>query len=237
MGALGRLASDAVVREALVLGGAVGVFGISFGVLAVAGGLTPLMACALSVLVFAGGSQFAAVGVIAAGGGPAAAVASGLLLNARYVAFGLALGPRLRGGRLRRGVIAHLLIDESSAVALARDEPVEADRAFRWTGAAVFVLWNAGTALGAVAGSALGDPRALGLDAAFPAGFLALLAPLLRDRRAKATAAAATVIAVALIPIAPPGIPVLASVAGVLVGLALSGSPAALDAPSTDVPA
>jgi 4-azaleucine resistance transporter AzlC len=219
--------AEGVVREALVVGAAVGLFGVSFGVLAVASGLSPAIACGLSLLVFAGGSQFAAVGVLASGGSPAAAVASGLLLNARYVAFGLAVAPRLRGRLLRRAAASHLLIDESSALALARDDDAAADRAFWWTGAAVFVLWNAGTAAGALAGAALGDPKALGLDAAFPAGFLALLAPLLRTHRARVTAAVGAMVAVALVPFAPPGVPVLASVGGVLAGLVVRAEPPA----------
>lgn len=204
-----------------MLGVAVGVFGVSFGVLAVAAGLSPAMACAMSLSVFAGGAQFAAVGVVASGGSPAAGVAGGLLLNARYVAFGLAVGPRLSGGRARRALAAQLLIDESTALALREDDDAAAERAFWSTGIAVFVLWNVGTAVGALAGGALGDPRVLGLDAAFPAGFLALLAPLLGDARSRAAAAGGVVVAVALLPVAPPGVPVLAAALGVLAGLAL----------------
>lgn len=210
---------SSTLRDTLVLASAVGVFGVSFGALAVAAGLSPAMACAMSALVFAGGSQFAAVGVVAAGGSPAAAVASGLLLNARYVAFGLAVAPRLSSGRGGRALAAHLVIDESSAVALREPDDHGARRAFWATGLAVFVLWNAGTALGALAGEAIGDPAALGLDAAFPAGFLALLAPLLRDASSRAAALGGVAIAVALLPVAPPGVPVLAAAGGVVAGL------------------
>lgn len=208
-----------LVRQALVLAAAVGVFAVSFGVLAEATGLPWQMACAMSLLVFGGGSQFAAVGVIAAGGSPVAAVAAGLLLNCRYLPFGLALAPALRGGLARRILAAQLVIDESSALALAQDDPRVRERLFWFAGAAVFVLWNAGTAIGAFAGQALGDPRALGLDAAFPAGFLVLLGPLVRRSAAKRAAAAGALIAVALVPVAPPGVPIFVASLAALAGL------------------
>lgn len=211
----------AVVRRALGLGLAVGVFGVSFGVLAVTAGLSVPVACALSVLVFAGGSQFAAVGVIAAGGSPVAAVAAGLLLNARYAAFGVAVAPVLGGSRLRRALAAQLVIDESSAMALGETDPAMARRAFWVTGVAVFVLWNAGTVVGALAGGGIADPAVYGLDAAFPAGFLALLGPLLRGRRARAAAAGGVLLALALTAVTPPGVPILASALGALAGLAV----------------
>ena len=211
--------TNALVRQAVVIAVAIGVFGVSFGVLAGATGLPWQMACALSLLVFGGGSQFAAIGVIAAGGTPAAAVGAGLLLNTRYVPFGLAMAPALRGGLLTRMLAAHLVIDESSAMGLGQDDPRLRERAFWITGALVFVFWNAGTAVGALAGQALGDPKALGLDAAFPAGFLALLGPLLRTPQAKRAAVAGAALAVMLIPFSPPGVPVFVAAAGALAGL------------------
>jgi 4-azaleucine resistance transporter AzlC len=214
---------DPQLRKAVVLGAAVGIYGVSFGVLAVAAGLSPLTALAMSVLVYSGGAQFAAVGVIAAGGAPLAAIASGLMLNSRYVAFGLAVASRLRGRLPKRLLAAHLVIDESSALALAESDPRAARRAFWLTGFSVFVFWNAGTLFGALAGSLLGDPAALGLDAAFPAGFLALLAPLLDSRAARASAVAGALVAVALLPLAPPGVPILAAALGVLAGIPLAG--------------
>jgi len=209
-----------LLRQALVLGVAVGAFGVSFGVLAVAAGLSWAMACAMSLLVFAGGSQFAAVAVVAGGGLPAAAVAAGLLLNARYVPFGMAVAPALRGGLMRRLVAAQLVIDESSALALAQRDDRDRERAFWLAGSAVFVCWNLGTLVGALAGSAIGDPAAWGLDAAFPAGFLALLAPLLTTPAARRAAAAGALLAVALTPLAPPGVPILVAAAGALAGRA-----------------
>ena len=177
------------------------------------------MACAMSLLVFGGGAQFAALGVVAAGGTPVAAVAAGLLLNTRYLPFGLAVAPDLRGGLLKRMLAAHLVIDESSALALGQADPRRREQMFWITGVAVFVLWNAGTAIGALAGQSLGDPKAFGLDAAFPAGFLGMLAPLLRSGAHKRSALAGAIIAVVLVPIAPPGVPVFVAAAGVLAGL------------------
>lgn len=210
--------SDPLLRKAVVLGIAVGLYGISFGVLAVTAGLSVWQAVGLSTLVFAGSSQFAAIGVIAAGGGPLAAVASGLLLNTRMAAFGLALAPVLTGRLPRRLLASHLLIDESAAMALAQSNPQAKRRAFWFTGVSVFVFWNAATIFGALAGSLLGDPRSLGLDAAFPAGFLALLGPMLHNRAARLSALAGAVVALALLPFTPPGVPILAASAGVLAG-------------------
>ncbi len=200
---------------------AIGVFGLSFGVLAVTAGLSPLVACAMSLLVLAGGSQFAAVGVVAAGGSPVAAVVSGALLNTRFVPFGLALAPLLEGGLLRRAVASHILVDESAALAIAegRHGRASPDRVFWLTGITVLVTWNVGTALGAFAGGLIGDPEALGLDVAFPAGFLALLAPLLDTRRARVSALAGVAIAIVLVPTAPPGVPVLAATLGAALAL------------------
>lgn len=213
------LLRDPQLRKAAVLGLAVGIYGVSFGVLAIASGLTLWQAVGLSSLVFAGGSQFAAVGVIAAGGAPLAAVTGGLLLNTRMAAFGLALAPVLGGSLPRRALAAHLLIDESSAMALAERDPAAARRAFWLTGMSVFVFWNLATVFGALAGSLIGDPEALGLDAAFPAGFLALLGPLLDSRAARLSAVCGAVIALALLPFTPAGVPIIAAAAGVLGGL------------------
>lgn len=209
---------DKVTRDALAIGIAVGIFAIPFGVLAVATGATVPMASAMSALVFAGGSQFAAIGVIAAGGSPIAAVASGLMLNGRYTAFGMALAPLLPGSLGYRAAASQFIIDESSAFALARrDRPEEAPRAFWWTGVSVFVLWNLGTIIGAVAGETIGDPKTFGLDAAFPAGFLALLMPTLKTRNERAAAVLGAVLALIAIPLLPAGAPVLVSALGAVI--------------------
>jgi 4-azaleucine resistance transporter AzlC len=204
-------------RDALVLSAAVGVFGVSFGVLAAASGLGIAKTCAMSLLVFTGGSQFAAVGVVQSGGSSSAAVGSALLLAARNTAYGVTLSPLLRGLPFRRRLLgAQIVIDESTAMATAQPDPRHAADAFWVTGVAIFVLWNLGTLLGAVAGSSIGDPSTFGLDAAFPAGFIALVAPHLRRRAGQVAAVLGALRAVALTPLTPPGVP---SVAAALAGL------------------
>src|SRR6187200_836848 len=168
-----------IVRDAAGIGLAVGIYGVSFGVLAVAAGASAAQAMALSLLVFTGASQFAFVGVVAGGGGAAAAVAPALMLAARNGIYGLSLAPVLTGSRLARLLQSQLVIDESTAMARAQDSPARARAAFLLTGLAVLTCWNAGTLAGALAGGGLGDPRDLGMDAMFPAAFLALLSPQL----------------------------------------------------------
>jgi 4-azaleucine resistance transporter AzlC len=205
--------------DALGIGLATGVYGVSFGVLAVGAGLTAAQACAMSLLIFTGGSQFAAVGVIAAGGSPAAAVVNAMLLAVRNAAYGLSLATLLRGSIARRALASQLVIDETTAMARAQDDPNAARGAFWLTGLSVFVCWNLGTLAGALAGGGLGDPARYGLDAMFPAAFLALLAPQLRQRDAVAAALAGGAIALVLLPVAPAGVPVLAATLGLLVAL------------------
>ena len=215
---------DRVLREALVISVACAVIGVSYGVLATSVGLSPLMTAATSLLIFSGGSQFAAVGVIAAGGSPIAAVLSGLLLAGRFLGFGTAVIPWMPDGLGRRAVASHLVIDESVAMALgwaATDGPHAARRAFWSTGAGICGFWQIGTWIGVLAGQNLGDPGALGLDAAFPALFLALLAPLVRSRREVVAAVAGALIAILLVPVAPAGVPIIASAGGVLVALSV----------------
>lgn len=202
------------VRDALAIGFGVGVYAVTFGVLASAAGATVLQAAALSLLTFTGASQIALVGVLAAGGTPAAALGSSLLLAARNGAYGLALSRRLGGSRRRRLLAAHLVIDESTAMALGQDDPDHVDGAFWATGLSIFVLWNTGTIVGALSGQAIGDPEALGLDVAFPAAFLALLAPQFRHAAGRVAAAGGGVVALAAMPFTPPGLPVLLAVLG-----------------------
>ncbi|MCU0267639.1 MAG: AzlC family ABC transporter permease [Acidimicrobiales bacterium] len=219
----------AEVRDALAIGLAVGVFGVAFGVLAVANGLSALQACAMSALVFTGASQFAAVGVIGAGGSVPAALGSALLLAARNGVYGLSVARFLPPGRFRRLGSAQLVIDESTALAVAQPDEPTARRAFFAGGLSVFVCWNLGTAVGALGGGLLGDPATLGLDAAFPAGFVALLLPLLRDPGRRAAAIAGAVIAAVCLPFTSPGVPILMAALGVLPVLALErrGRPSA----------
>ncbi len=204
-----------ILRNGVAIGIAVGAIGASFGVLARAAGAEPLMACAMSVLIFAGGSQFLAVAVVASGGGVLPAVLGGLLLNARHIPFGLSLVPMLRGRLLARAISSQLVIDESTAFALAQPTPELGRRAFYTVGITVFCFWQAGTAVGAFAGGALGDPKAAGIDAAFPAGLLALLVPQLRSRISRVAALSGALLALAATPIAPAGAPILLAGLGV----------------------
>lgn len=196
-------------------------YGISFGALAVASGLDVWQTCVLSLLMFTGGSQFAFIGVIGAGGLAAApaAIASAALLGARNIAYGMRMSPVIGRGPTRRAVAAHFTIDESTAVSLAQTRPRARTLGFWVTGIAIYVGWNATTLAGALLGDVLGDPKTYGLDAAAAAAFLALLWPRLRSRQAIAVGAAAAVVAASLTPWLMPGLPVLvAALAAVVVG-------------------
>lgn len=203
----------AVVRDGVGVGLATGAYGVSFGALGVTSGLDVAQTCALSLLVFTGASQFALVGVVASGGAPLTGAVSALLLGTRNTLYGLRLRPLLGLRGVRRLVGAHLVIDESTAMSVARDDPALARVGFWATGLAVFCCWNLATLAGAVGGSALGDPRDYGLDAAVGGAFLALLWPRLGPRRAQVTAALGVALALAAVPLTTPGVPVL--VAGV----------------------
>ena len=184
------------------------VFGASFGVLAVAAGVPGWAAVLMSVLVFAGSAQFAATGVITAGGGVLTAILAGGLLNLRYLATGIAVARSLPGGRLTRALLAQLVVDENYALAVAAGEPGHPDRrTLLLTGATLYLAWVLGTLLGALLGPVLGDPKRLGLDAAFPALFVALLWPMLSGRHAVRCALAGAAVALLLAPFTPPGIP------------------------------
>ena len=209
-------APSPLLRNALAIGVATGAYGISFGVLSQGAGLSLLQTVAMSLLVFTGATQFSVVATIGAGGGLATALGNGLLLAARNTAYGFAMAPLLRGSLLRRLLGSQIVIDESVAMARAQTGEEDARRGLLITGAAVYVFWNAGTVLGALAGDAIGDPAAFGLDAMFPAAFLALLAPQLRQPGAPRAAIAGALIAAVLVPFTPPGVPVLAAALGVL---------------------
>jgi 4-azaleucine resistance transporter AzlC len=210
-----------ILRDAAGVGVAVGVYGVSFGVLAVAAGASVAQAMALSLLVFTGASQFAFVGVIASGGGAAAAVAPALMLGTRNAIYGLSLAPILSGSRIARLLQSHLVIDETTAMARAQNSPEHARSAFLFTGLAVLACWNAGTLTGALAGGGVGDPRDLGMDAMFPAAFLALLSPQLRRPGAPRAAASGALMAAALVTVTPPGLPIVAAL-GALIPAALA---------------
>jgi len=200
-----------IVRDGIAVGVATGAYGISFGAISVAAGLSVLQTCALSLLVFTGASQFALVGVIAAGGAPMSGAVTGLLLGTRNTLYGLRLAPLLGWRGWRRVAAAQLVIDESTAMSVTRETREAARVGFLSTGLAVFTLWNLATLGGAVAGEALGDPRTYGLDAAVGAAFLALLWPRLRDRRNQVTAVLAVALALSLVPVTAAGVPVLAA--------------------------
>jgi 4-azaleucine resistance transporter AzlC len=225
-----------LVRDVAAIAAAAAVIGASFGAIAVAAGLSVWLASLMSMLVFAGGAQFMAVGVVAGGGSPVAAVLAGLLLNARHLPFGLAIADVLGRSWPMRLLGSHLMVDESVAFALAQREPARRRAAYWLCGGTLFVAWNVGVVVGGVAGRALGNPDAMGLDAAFPAAMLALLLPSLRgpgkesrsqesaDLRRKASvtrkvALAGAVIALATTSVLPAGLPVLLALLAVGVAL------------------
>jgi predicted branched-subunit amino acid permease len=203
----------AVRRQALSVAGATSLYGVSFGALGVADGLTLWQTCLASLLLFSGGSQFALVGVLGGGGGAASAVAASSLLSIRNAFYGLQLSRTLRPRGLRRIPTAQLTIDESTAVAIAQPRPELARLGFWVTGIGIYLGWNLSTLVGALAGNALGDPRTYGLDAAASGAFLALLWPRLKDRQTIAVALAAALVAAGLVPGIPVGLPVVAAAA------------------------
>ncbi|MCW2826796.1 MAG: AzlC family protein [Marmoricola sp.] len=211
-----------IVRDGIAVGVATGAYGVSFGAISVASGLDVWQTCALSLLVFTGASQFALVGVVAAGGSPFFGAVSGLLLGTRNTLYGLKVAPMLGWTGARRAAAAHLLIDESTAMTLTRSTREHARAGFLSAGVAVFTLWNLATLVGAIAGDSLGDPRAYGLDAAVGGAFLGLLWPRLDTMRTRLAAVAGAALALALVPLTPAGVPVLA--AGVVaLGMGLMG--------------
>ncbi len=208
-------------RDALGVVLATSAYGVSFGALSVASGLDVWQTCVLSLLMFTGGSQFAFVGVIGAGGIAAApaAIASSALLGVRNVAYGLRMAPIVATRHRWRALAAHFTIDESTAVSLALRGRAARTVGFWATGVGIWIGWNLTTLAGALLGDVLGDPRRYGLDAAAAAAFLALLWPRLRRRQPIAVGVAAAVVATALTPVLMPGVPVLVAAAvAVVVG-------------------
>jgi predicted branched-subunit amino acid permease len=201
-----------------------GVVGVSFGAIAVSGGQPAWVPLAMSTGVFAGGAQFAALSVVLGGGGLAAAVLAGLVLNARLLPFGFAVADVLDLRWPARLAGSHLLVDESVAFALAQRDPARRRAAFLTCGALLFVAWNLGTAAGVLAGRAVGSPGALGLDAASPMVLLALVLPALREPRTRRAALLGAAIALAAAPFLPGGLPVLLALLG-LVGPVAHGRP------------
>jgi predicted branched-subunit amino acid permease len=208
-----------VVRDSWGVGIATGAYGISFGALGAAGGFSLPETCALSLLMFTGGSQFALVSSVSNGGSGLAGAATAILLGSRNALYGLSLSSLLRVRGAKKLATAQLVIDESTAMAVGQETEPEARLGFYTTGIAVFVLWNLATLIGALGARALGDPATYGLDAAASAAFVALLAPRVRTRAAWVVAVGAFAVALALTPFVPVGVPVLcAALVAVAVG-------------------
>jgi 4-azaleucine resistance transporter AzlC len=223
-----------IVRDSLAVGVATGAYGIGFGAVSVASGLSVAQTCVLSLVMFTGASQFALAGVVAAGGAPLSGAATALLLGTRNTLYGLRMGPLLRWRGWRRAAAAHVLIDESTAMSVNRGTTEATRLGFLATGVSVFVLWNLATAIGALAGEAVGDPRTYGLDAAVGAAFLALLWPRLKDRRNILVAGLAAAVALSMVPLAAPGVPVLAAGGVALLVGALAGRQDPTEIPGPD---
>ena len=214
-----------VINASLTLGGAVGITALSFGLAAVSAGASVWQACALSFFTFTGASQFSAMSVVGAGGSMGAAFGGAALLAVRNFVYGVALAGRVANDEqghklplLQRLVAAQFVIDETTAMTTAESTPRLARTAFWVTALSLFVTWNLGTLIGALAGSFL-DTQALGFDAAFPAAFAAMLPPQLRTRRGKLAAITGAGVVVALTPFVPVGIPILVAVVGVMFGV------------------
>lgn len=212
-----------MVRDALGVGVAVGLSGFAFGVTSAGGGLTLGQTCVLSLLVFTGASQFALVGALAAGGSPFTAAAGAFFLGVRNAFYGLRLSQVLALPRLLRPFAAQWVIDETTAVALAQPTRRGARIGFTVTGLSLYLLWNLTTLLGALGAKAIGDTDAWGLDAAGPAVFLALLAPMLRSATERAVAGLAVVLGLGLLPVLPAGVPVLVAALAAPAVLLLKG--------------
>ena len=200
------------------LGAVVGVFGIVFGVGAVSAGGSVMQACAMSLLVFTGASQFTAVSVIDGGGTTGSALSGAMLLAARNGVYGLTMSRHLSGGVGRRLIAAQITIDESTAMATAQDSPSHRRMAFWITGGSVYLFWNLGTLVGALAGAAI-DPTTFGLDAAFPAGFVAMVAPQFRTPAGRRAGLLGGAICLVTIPFVPVGLSILCAGLAVLVGV------------------
>ncbi|MGD9959733.1 AzlC family ABC transporter permease [Nocardioides sp.] len=220
MGAVSSARRRQIIRDAAAVSVATGAYGISFGAIAVTSGLDVWQACAASLLIFTGASQYALVGVLGSGGAPLSGALTGLLLGTRNTLYGLRLAPLLGLRGVRRLAGAHILIDESTAMSVNRESPEAARIGFVSTGVGIFVLWNLATLLGALAGDQLGDPRSYGLDAAVGAAFLALLWPRLTDWHNRLVALLAAALALSLVSLTPAGVPVLAaSVVAIAMGI------------------
>ncbi|WP_241833028.1 AzlC family ABC transporter permease [Streptomyces caatingaensis] len=204
------------MRDIAAVALAMGIVGASFGALAVTAGEPLWVPVAMSLAVFAGGAQFATFDIAVGGGGTAAAVAAGLVLNARLLAYGLTVADVLDVRWPARLLGSHVLTDQSVAFARAERDPRRRRAAYLACGVLLFATWNAGTLVGALVGRTVGDARALGLDAAEPMVLLALVLPALRQRGVRRAASAGTAVALATVPFLPAGLPVLLALSGPL---------------------
>lgn len=223
MRSFGRTIDRGVLRAIILVCAADAIAGASFGALTTSGGLPPWVPVAMSVFIFAGGAQFAAAGVVLAGGSPAAAVLAGLVLNARILPYGFAVADAVGSSWWTRLLGAHLIVDETVAFTAQHDQPQRRRAAFLTSGLALFLCWNVAVALGALAGAGMPDPGRFGLDAAYPTVLLALVIPSLSSRPTRHAALIGAVIAVAVTPFVPAGLPVLLA----LIGLAAARQPPA----------
>lgn len=204
-----------IIRNALSIGIAVATYGISFGALGTTTGLSVAQTCALSILMFTGGSQFAVVSTLASGGTGFSAAMAAILLGTRNTAYSMRMTPIHKAKGLKKLLASHLTIDESTAMGLAQDEKSfngNASRLAFWsTGLSVFVLWNSATFIGAIAATSIGDPKALGLDAAIGAGLFALVYPQIKNQGQLVVALGGALVAIGLASYVTPGIPIIAA--------------------------
>jgi 4-azaleucine resistance transporter AzlC len=198
-----------VIVDSLGVGLATGAYGVSFGAISTASGLDVVQTCVLSLLVFTGASQFAFIGIIASGGNPVTGALTAVLLGSRNLFYGLSLAQRLNLNGPQRLASAHLVIDESTAMAVTRETTRQTRLGFYWTGISIFVLWNLMTFVGAVAGEKIGDPETYGLDAAVGAAFLGLLWPRLTSWHARLVALFGAAVALGLVPMTAAGLPII----------------------------
>jgi len=203
-----------VLRDSLSVAIPVGSYGAAFGAAAVAGGFSVLQACALSLLLFSGASQFAVVGVMAGGGTPLSAIATGALLGIRNGLYGMRMAPILKLSGIRRFLGAQITIDESTGVALSQENRGEDAMRYGFfaTGIGVFIFWNLFTFIGALGANSIGDPSSWGLDAAVPAAFLGLVWPRLVNNKTRIAALLSVLLALSLTPFLGAGLPIIATV-------------------------
>jgi predicted branched-subunit amino acid permease len=208
----------AVIRQGLSVGIASGLYGVSYGALGVASGLSIVQTCFLSLVLFSGGSQFALIGILGGGGSAGAAISASSLLGIRNGLYGLQVAPTLGVRGLKRLVAAQLTIDETTAVSVSQATPALSRLGFWSTGIPIFIIWNSTTLAGALLGNAIGDPKRYGLDAAASGAFMGLLWPRLRAREPIAVAVGGAIVAAILVPVVPAGLPIVAA-AGVAVAV------------------